>query len=148
MRKTLRMSEVIWQRQRELSPILLCVGNEREVGDKERTRNGDKKSQKGRGNEGKKRVKCGQRGNKQGSKRCQSWPTMGEIDRKAKWMNTKKDQKSKEGEKRRDEGRTEEQNWTKMGLTGYQKQGWGVGGKWRGRDRREGGQRLRNNKMV
>lgn len=45
---------------------------------------------------------------------------MGEIDGKAKWKNTKKDLKSKMGEKGR---RKEEQNWPKMGQTAYQKAG-------------------------
>lgn len=40
-----------------------------------------------------------QRGKRQDSKCCLRWPKMREIDPKAKWMDTKKDQKGKMEEK-------------------------------------------------
>lgn len=57
---------------------------------------------KARGND-KERVKRGPRGEGKGekSKCCRRQPEIGEIDRKAKWMATKRDQKGKRQEKRR-----------------------------------------------
>ena len=93
VRKTLRMSEMVWQHQSELSPLLDCILRKRSAIRRKQ------EIEMGRARKGeemrKKRVRCGQRGNKQGGECCQSWPKMGNIDCKAKWMDTKKDQKDR-----------------------------------------------------
>ncbi len=93
------MNEAVWRRQSELSPRLDLRRTERERSVIRRKQIEMARARKGENIRRKiKEPDAGKEGISRIAKCCQSCPKR-EIDRKAKWMDTKKDQKSKREKK-------------------------------------------------